>query len=327
MDGISASSSSGFLRFSLSSPRRASSQLRRESAGVIRPRQLSTKITVAPDGDMPARKAHAQGDRLARLDPRLAEQYQAVIELLNRTNPEAVGRFLELMDTVLAETNAPDTALASRETVLSTDFGSDLEVSMQIAEFVARVQTDRVTVSQEAQALNIHLRRGNHAQKKVDPIVLDLDGNGVETSGIEAGVIFDIEANGERALVSFVRGKDVLLALDRNVNGGIDDGGELFGTQHGAANGFEELKKFDDNRDGVINAQDAVFSRLGGLRRGAAGLEFIALSRLGVREIATAYQNRREALPNGDEILQDGVFRYRNGAFGRAFDVGLSRRV
>jgi hypothetical protein len=327
MDGISTSSFGGLPPFPLPSPLHATPQLRRESVVLAHTQQFSAKITISHDGDVLARKAQAQGDRLAQLDPQLVEQYHAVIELLNHTNPEAVEPFLEFMDTVLADANAPGDTSAHGDTVLPKELGSDLEVSTQVSELVARVQADRVTVSQESLEVNIQSQRGSQAQKKVDPLVLDLDGDGVETSGVEAGVFFDIEANGEIALVSFVQGEDALLALDRNGNGVIDDGSELFGTQHGAKNGFEELKKFDDNHDGVINAQDAVFSQLGGLRRNAAGLEFVSLSRLGVREISTAYRERREALPTGDDILQNGAFRYSNGALGRAFDVGLSRRV
>jgi hypothetical protein len=327
MDGISTSSFGGLPPFPLSPPARVTPQLRRESVILAHTQQLSAKISISHDGDALARKAQSQGDRLAQLDPQLVEQYHAVIELLNHTNPEAVEHFLAFMDTILANANAPGDASAPGDTVLPKELRGDLEASVRVSELVARVQAGRVTVSQESLELNIQLQRGSQAQKKVDPLVLDLDGDGVETSGVEAGVFFDIEANGEIALVSFVQGEDILLALDRNGNGVIDDGGELFGVQHSAKNGFEELKKCDDNHDGVINAQDAVFSQLGGLRRNAAGLEFVSLSRLGVREISTVYRERREALPTGDDILQDGAFRHSNGALGRAFDVGLSRRV
>ena len=57
-------------------------------------------------------------------------------------------------------------------------------------------------------------------------------------------------------------GGDAFLAIDRNGNGSIDDGTELFGDQNGAAHGFAELAKFDSNHDGVINAQDDDFDKL-----------------------------------------------------------------
>lgn len=328
MDGISASSFGGFPPFPLPPLSRAVPQLRRESAVLTHSQQVAAKITITRDGDALARKVQEQGDHLAQLDPQLVEQYQSVIELLKHTNPGAVKHFLEFMDTVLTDAKVRRDASMQIDTILPQELRGDSEVSVQVVELVARIQAGRVTVSQESRELNVQIQRGNQVQKKVDPLVLDLDGDGVELSGLEAGELFDIEANGEIALVSFVQKGDAFLALDRTGNGVIDDGSELFGTQHGAANGFEELKKFDENQDGVINAHDAIFPQLGGLRRNAAGLEFVPLSKLGVREISTVYRERREALPTGDEILQVGVFRYSDGAVGRAFDVGLlSRRI
>jgi len=49
---------------------------------------------------------------------------------------------------------------------------------------------------------------------------------------------------------------DAFLCYDRNQNGLIDNGGELFGDQYGAENGFEELAKFDSNGDGKISDAD-----------------------------------------------------------------------
>jgi hypothetical protein len=59
-----------------------------------------------------------------------------------------------------------------------------------------------------------------------------------------------------------VSGGDALLALDRNGNGQIDDGRELFGEQNGAADGFAELARFDQDGSGTIDAKDAVFNSL-----------------------------------------------------------------
>jgi hypothetical protein len=53
-----------------------------------------------------------------------------------------------------------------------------------------------------------------------------------------------------------------MLAMDRNNNATIDSGAELFGDQHGAANGFEELARFDDDRNGTIDTHDAVYRSL-----------------------------------------------------------------
>lgn len=95
-----------------------------------------------------------------------------------------------------------------------------------------------------------------------DPLVIDLDGTGVHTSGATGAHFFDLTGKGQPRLTSFVKGNSAFLALDRNGNGHIDSGAELFGDQHGALDGYEELRKFDLNADGQIDAQDPVFSRL-----------------------------------------------------------------
>ncbi len=70
-----------------------------------------------------------------------------------------------------------------------------------------------------------------------DPIVLDLDGDGVETLGQDAGVFFDHDANGFAQLFGWVASDDGLLVWNRNGNGQIDDGSELFGNNNLLENG------------------------------------------------------------------------------------------
>ena len=102
--------------------------------------------------------------------------------------------------------------------------------------------------------------------KLESPLILDLLGNGKTLTSLKDGVIFDLNADGfaERTAWTDIQYKfdDAFLCLDRNNNGIIDDGGELFGNQHGEANGFDELAKFDDNKDEQITPEDKVFNKL-----------------------------------------------------------------
>lgn len=99
-------------------------------------------------------------------------------------------------------------------------------------------------------------------QQQADPLVLDMDGDGIELSTAEQGVQFDINGDGVAEQTAFTTGGDAFLALDRNGNGVIDGGQELFGDQNGAKDGMEELRKFDGNKDGVIDSTDGIFSSL-----------------------------------------------------------------
>ncbi len=103
-----------------------------------------------------------------------------------------------------------------------------------------------------------------------DPIVVDLGAPGYLLTNLEDGVLFDIDADGELEQVAWTapESEDAFLALDRNRNGRIDDGMEIFGdavslrSQRIAAHGFEALAEFDlplqgGNGNGYIEPRDA----------------------------------------------------------------------
>ncbi|MEP5451835.1 type I secretion C-terminal target domain-containing protein [Roseibium sp.] len=92
-----------------------------------------------------------------------------------------------------------------------------------------------------------------------DPVVLDLDGDGVDLS---ATTSFDIDANGDPDNIRWVGPEDGLLAVDLDGSGLIEDGSELFSEVYDGssyADSLEALSSLDSNGDGVINADDAAF--------------------------------------------------------------------
>lgn len=137
----------------------------------------------------------------------------------------------------------------------------------QLGPFGAIIETDanssciRPEVNSEFQAASSFTQR-------IDPLSLDLDGDGIETVGANAGIIFDFDGDGLKTGTGWVKGDDGFLVLDRNGNGQIDNGGELFGVDTVKANGqkatdgFDALKDFDSNGDGVFDAKDAQFANV-----------------------------------------------------------------
>jgi hypothetical protein len=134
------------------------------------------------------------------------------------------------------------------------------------------------------------------------PIVIDLNGNGIKLTSPEGGVAFDLNANGQREFTSWTQGNgdNAFLVLDRNGDGAITNGAELFGdsTAQPATwnpNGFLALKVFDANGDGVISASDPAYMELRLWNdidhdgRSAPG-EMSTLTERGVKSISTDFK-------------------------------------
>lgn len=95
-----------------------------------------------------------------------------------------------------------------------------------------------------------------------DPLVFDLGDEGINLGSPEDGVYFDIKGDGSPMNVSWIKGNNAFLYLDQNGNGLADDGNELFGDAGGYKNGWEKLAQYDDNGDGVIDANDKIYNEL-----------------------------------------------------------------
>jgi Ca2+-binding RTX toxin-like protein len=103
-----------------------------------------------------------------------------------------------------------------------------------------------------------------------DPLALDLDGDGIETIGLRDGkpILFDHDGDGIKTGTGWLKSDDAWLVLDRNRNGTIDSGRELFGVETLKSNtklatdGFDALRDMDSNTDEKIDQSDVVFDQL-----------------------------------------------------------------
>ncbi len=98
--------------------------------------------------------------------------------------------------------------------------------------------------------------------RRMDPLVLDIDGNGqIDAIGsTAASIYFDFNGDGISERAGWIAPQDGMLALDANANGVIDGLNELFGTDE--LDGFVELAGHDNNGDGKIDIEDMDYARL-----------------------------------------------------------------
>lgn len=164
----------------------------------------------------------------------------------------------------------------------------------------------------------------NSPNQQCDPLTLDLDGDGkFSLSDVAGGIAFDINADGVVDQSAFVQGADAFLGLDRNGNGQIDDGGELFGDQHGAINGYAELSKFDTDQNGQIDEKDDIYQQLLAVTRAADGsLQQRTLASLNIDALSLSFESKKTQADGGNTISESGQF-FRSSLAYKLADINL----
>jgi len=160
----------------------------------------------------------------------------------------------------------------------------------------------------------------------VDPLVINLDRPYASLSAKKYE--FDLNADGVKDSISFVNNGSGFLAYDKNKNGVIDDGSELFGPSSG--NGFLELAQYDDDGNGWIDENDEIYNNLSiWIREDDGEPTLLAIGHAGVGAIYLGHVASPFSIKDSNNntegvIQQTGIFLFENGSSGTIQHVDLT---
>ena len=184
--------------------------------------------------------------------------------------------------------------------------------------------------------LSMSMSRSYYSQETVetrlgsalqDPLVVNFDGQAAQLSLNK--VQFDLSGKGNAtASLPELQGNSGYLAIDKNGNGKIDDGSELFGPKSG--NGFSDLAQFDDDHNGWIDEGDTAFAKLMVWQPNSDGTQkMTAVGQLGIGAIYSSgvaanfdYKDSQNNLQG--KMKQAGVFLYEDGRAGSMQQIDVA---
>jgi len=194
---------------------------------------------------------------------------------------------------------------------IQTD-SKEIEISLDLS--LSRSFTHKMSIDFEA-----------IKQQLKDPLVLSFDGNMPSLSSNTFS--FDIDSDGESDQISKLGAGSGFLAFDKNANGKVDNGNELFGTQSG--DGFADLREYDDDKNGWIDENDAIFDKLRIWKKDENNDTLLALGEMGVGAIflgntSTPFELKSDSNQLLGEMRSSGFFLHENGTAGVISQIDLA---
>lgn len=168
--------------------------------------------------------------------------------------------------------------------------------------------------------------RSYEASHCIDPLIINFDGELPSLS--DKSFHFDIDNDGTSDQISMLNRGNGFLALDRDDNGSIDAGSELFGTKLG--NGFAELSLFDDDKNMWIDENDPILDKLRIWVKNEGEDQLLSLGEMGIGAIYLGstrsefhYKSETQSL---GELRSNGLFLYENGESGLVSQIDLAKQ-
>lgn len=208
----------------------------------------------------------------------------------------------------------------------SRSFASSGSISLENGETIDFTLSLRQSQSQSyeySESLRIEER------PMTDPLVINFGNTTAQLT--DTLFEFDLDGNGETGQFATLSSGSGYLVFDRNGNGEVDDGTELFGPQSGS--GFGELAKFDDDGNQWIDANDEVFSSLSVWVQGADGEQTLkSLSEVGVQALYVGSVEDSFTLTNSQgvplgEIQASGIYLTTDGEVRTLEEINLAEQT
>lgn len=174
------------------------------------------------------------------------------------------------------------------------------------------------------QESTLEIRQG--AAQKIDPLVINFDGLGAQLS--QTRFEFDLDNNGTAEQIASLRSGSGYLALDRNGDGAINNGSELFGPSSGR--GFAELAAYDEDGNNFIDEGDSIYQQLriwmrnedGSTQLAALGDKNIGAIFLG--HVSSPFQLKDANNNSLGEVANSGIYLTEDGKAGVIQEINLS---
>ncbi|WP_020589468.1 VCBS repeat-containing protein [Desulfobacter curvatus] len=209
-------------------------------------------------------------------------------------------------------------SFASQGQILTED-GRTIDFSLELA-------MDRTTMTEtREQAL---MSTWQEQVVLIDPLIINLDGGVPALS--DTRFEFDLNNDGATEEISFAASGSGFLSFDKNNDGMINNGSELFGP--GTGNGFDELAAYDLDGNGWIDENDDVFSKLSVWTRDDAGNDLlVSLADAGIGAVylgnaGTGFELTDAENALAGDVARSGLFLFENGNVGMIQQIDLAAR-
>lgn len=291
------------------------------------------QLDISPQASHAPHREHHDLDEM-----QLDAKQQMMLQIITKMVEALTGKKFDLFDPASLKEDIADIDLAeaeqaaSQQAPQSAGFGIEYDYYSSHYEYESLsfsaqgvIQTqDGKTIEFSAQ-LNIEreffeeqsisFRAGDAV--KIDPLVLNFNGTAAELQ--QTHFEFDLDADGQTEQVALLKPGNAYLALDKNNDGTVNDGSELFGPSTG--NGFNELANYDEDGNNFIDEADSIYNQLRLWTVDANGNEqLIGLGQKGVGAIYLGHLNTPFELQQNQQTLGDivssSIYLNENGSTG-----------